>query len=863
MLEPDFDAIPQFLRNLPYWSAWPAIPRENGKIGKPPVGTPWKMYKKNIPTEWMTYNETQEFFIKNQNKNFSYTDKDGKHEGKISGVGILINQSLSLVAIDLDDIFDPDGNYKEWVKPIIQELLKITYCEYSPSGKGIHAFIQGKKSIKNCRKGNIEIYDYTFLTITGHKLSACPDTIASGPDAQTIIDKLITFITDSQENISTRRENQKEPTQDIKDMTDQELLNKARNANDGYYFRKLFDDGDTSKHNGDHSASDMALCLKLAYWTVKDAERMDRLFRQSALMRNDKWDRNCTQGMTYGQVTISRAIQDCKSVYDPESYKRGKNNKKSITFTEKSIKALPQKLGQDTNKISIEYTPGQMPRMRRNLEQALKNTIYQLGESLARVINVPRKDPSENETVYITRIDPLSVDAALGEADEVSTWYKVKVDKKTGDVIETPINAPIDVVKQLLSWKRWKLPLISGVVNCPVMRANGSIIDKPGYDKDTGLYAYFNPADFPKVNNKPTDIEIQKAYELIKSVLAEFPFKIDNEDIEDLPKKHISRAVAISMLLTPLIQACLDNIPLFAITSPIPGTGKSYLADLVSIVLCGARADFMNFIPDATEFEKAIFAKLLEGTQCCLIDNIDRPFNSAKLNSILSQQRMSGRVLGLSKNASVSTKCLFMATGNNLEVMGDLTRRTLLCILDANTERPAERNFKNANLHQWVLKNRGQLIHAGLTILRGHFVAGFPGAKGLTPFNTFNQWSEWIRGAVIWLGEDDPCTSQDTIREGDSERQQFFDVVSAWHEAYKDSSKKWRTAKEILEPPVATALKAALEDAVPYGRELNTRALAKWLKKHNRRIIDKKQLLGRMNTDTKIMEWQVKEVQAE
>lgn len=330
MLKPNFDAIPKFLRDLPYWSAWPAIPRENGKIGKPPVGTPWKMYKKNIPTEWMTYNETQEFFIKNQNKNFSYTDKDGKHEGKISGVGILINQSLSLVAIDLDDIFDPDGNYKEWVKPIIQELLKITYCEYSPSGKGIHAFIQGKKSIKDCRKGNIEIYDYTFLTITGHKLSACPDTIASGPDAQTIIDKLITFITDSQKNISTRGKIQKEPAQDIKDMTDSQLINKARQAKNGRTFSALFDSGDISRYPS-ASEADQALCNILAFWTGKDTSRMDQLMRQSKLLQDAerlaKWDKVHSQGATYGEITIAKAIQDCTIIYEPKG-KTSKQEKK-------------------------------------------------------------------------------------------------------------------------------------------------------------------------------------------------------------------------------------------------------------------------------------------------------------------------------------------------------------------------------------------------------------------------------------------------------------------------------------------------------------------------------------------------------
>lgn len=846
MLEVNIAGIPDQLKQHPYWNGCLAVSLENGRISKPPLQPSWKLAKTSDLKTWVNFEAACKFYHARKGQTFN----SPKTTGRLAGIGILLADG-TLTTIDIDHCIKADGTLENWAQEIVKPLAAITYVEYSISGTGLHIYMFASKSGLHCRHKQIEIYDKVrFMVVTGHIYPSAQSTIASGEDVQAILNEIEASI--SGNDTPPLVDKKPQPTKHINyDLSDSELLQKARYAQDGRVFSSLFDTGDITKYPS-ASEADQALANKLAFWTAKDADRIERLMRQSALKR-DKWDKH----PTYLKDTITKAIDGTDKVYAPTARAQ---RKATISTREREIKALPQKPGQDTNKICIEYAPGQMPRMKRELEQAFKNTIYQLGESLARVINVPRKDPSENEIIYITRIDPLSVDAALGEADEVSTWYKVKEDKKTGDIIETPINAPIDVVKQLLSWKKWKLPLISGVVNCPVMRANGSIIDNPGYDKATGLYAYFNPADFPKVNNNPTDREIQKSYELIKSVLAEFPFKIkvEDEDNHELPEKHISRAVAISMLLTPLIQACLNNIPLFAITSPIPGTGKSYLADLVSIILCGARADFMNFIPDETEFEKAIFAKLLEGTQCCLIDNIDRPLNSPKLNSILTQERMSGRVLGLSKNASVSTKCLFMATGNNLEVMGDLTRRTLLCILDANTERPAERNFKNANLHQWALKNRGQLVHAGLTILRGHFVAGFPGAKGLTPFNSFNQWSEWIRGAVIWLGEDDPCNSQDTIREGDSERQQFLDVVNAWHEAYKNSSKIWRTAKDILEPPVDPALKAALEDAVPYGRELNTRALAKWLKKNNHRIIDKKQLLGRIDTGTKIMEWRVK-----
>ena len=60
--------------------------------------------------------------------------------------------------------------------------------------------------------------------------------------------------------------------------------------------------GDTSRFGGDHSRADQALCCHLAFWTNYDAERIDRLFRQSALMR-PKWD-----SASYRRATLSKAL---------------------------------------------------------------------------------------------------------------------------------------------------------------------------------------------------------------------------------------------------------------------------------------------------------------------------------------------------------------------------------------------------------------------------------------------------------------------------------------------------------------------------------------------------------------------------
>ena len=87
------------------------------------------------------------------------------------------------------------------------------------------------------------------------------------------------------------------------DLSDEELIGRARNARYGDRFQRLWA-GDASDYGNDHSRADLALCHALAFWSGGDTERIDRLFRHSGLMR-DKWDRR-TGDRTCGRGPSSR-----------------------------------------------------------------------------------------------------------------------------------------------------------------------------------------------------------------------------------------------------------------------------------------------------------------------------------------------------------------------------------------------------------------------------------------------------------------------------------------------------------------------------------------------------------------------------
>ena len=93
-------------------------------------------------------------------------------------------------------------------------------------------------------------------------------------------------------------------------------MEKVQASDNSEDFMALFN-GQWEGRFGSQSEADMSLCCSLAFWSGKNPEQMDRLFRQSKLYR-DKWDVvHDAAGLTYGQKTIQAAIDCTEDTYSP------------------------------------------------------------------------------------------------------------------------------------------------------------------------------------------------------------------------------------------------------------------------------------------------------------------------------------------------------------------------------------------------------------------------------------------------------------------------------------------------------------------------------------------------------------------
>lgn len=223
----------------------------------------------------------------------------------VTGVGFVFDGS-GIVGVDFDHCIE-NGKLAPWVAEWVRRFD--SYTEYSPSETGIHILCKGSLSGKKAlKRPEVEIYDRArYFTVTGKPY----DDAKPLRDAQDALDALY-------KQFSVNPKPVPPVACTAPAMADSDLIEKMLNAQNGAAFAALWA-GDITGY-GSQSEADLALCNMLAFWTGRNTEQMDRLFRQSGLMR-EKWDRR-QSGSTYGALTVGKAARECQMAYDPDGYRK-------------------------------------------------------------------------------------------------------------------------------------------------------------------------------------------------------------------------------------------------------------------------------------------------------------------------------------------------------------------------------------------------------------------------------------------------------------------------------------------------------------------------------------------------------------
>ena len=227
-----------------------------------------------------------------------------------TGIGFVFTEECGIVGVDIDHCRNDDGSFTDVAKAILEKAQ--SYTEVSPSGSGLHILLRGVmpgKGNKNSTSG-VEMYAAArYFTMTGNRLEGTPEAIMDGKD-------ILPWIHENYIAKKTSKKAKAKKALRTVSLTDEQVLEKARAAQNGDDFSALWD-GSWEGKFGSQSEADLSLCCSLAFWTGKNKEQMDRLFRQSKLFR-EKWDKvHHANGATYGEETLEQAIARTENVYTP------------------------------------------------------------------------------------------------------------------------------------------------------------------------------------------------------------------------------------------------------------------------------------------------------------------------------------------------------------------------------------------------------------------------------------------------------------------------------------------------------------------------------------------------------------------
>ncbi len=365
----------------------------------------------------------------------------------------------------------------------------------------------------------------------------------------------------------------------------------------------------------------------------------------------------------------------------------------------------------------------------------------------------------------------------LSILDSAATWLKW-VETKKEEVMSRP---PDWVAGQILARLEWPFRYLEAITETPTLRPDGSVVDVPGWDEKTGLLYLPTPGmNWPGVPDRPTERDLSEAITTLRDPVQDFPFVADSD-----------RAAYVAAVLSLIARHMIDGpVPMFPVRAPTPGTGKTMLVDVVSLIATGREAPAMTMTFETEELRKRITSLAVGGAPLVLLDNLSGSIGADGLAAALTKTEWEDRVLGSTQMVRVPLRTVWFATGNNLGFRRTLGRRVVPIDLDARIEQPEDRTgFKHRDLLAYVRVQRPRLVAAALTILRAFHLAGRP-THGKSRMGSFEAWDDLVRSAVVWCGLDDPAGTEGEEGRGrirsqaDDDVEQLAALLGALHRVF-------------------------------------------------------------------------------
>ena len=404
----------------------------------------------------------------------------------------------------------------------------------------------------------------------------------------------------------------------------------------------------------------------------------------------------------------------------------------------------------------------------------------------------------------------------------------IATNPETGDPSIVPVNGPTltKVLSQCAAWERYSEKLggfvacdpparhigilndsqtythllhLSGVARQPYFReSDGELVTEAGYDNKSQRFGVFDARKF--VTATPTENAAHVSLDLLESLLVEFSFEAP-----------IDKAAALAAIFTAVTRPSFAYAPAFHVKASTIGSGKSYLCDLISTFAKPGLTQKVSYPPTSEEATKAILSLLLPSPAVIEFDDMTTDWiPHGIINRLLTAESITDRILGVSKTATVSTRTLFLASGNNVGPVRDLLRRVLTININHRCATPSTKSYSGTPVDD-VRKDRGRYVAAVLTIIIAWKTAGSPRAEVENIVTYGGAWTDYCRHPLIWLGLADPATALLEQVKHDPDADALLALMAEWHRVF---GSKPTTVRKVIAATFGFGAEEALYDAI-------------------------------------------------
>jgi len=430
--------------------------------------------------------------------------------------------------------------------------------------------------------------------------------------------------------------------------------------------------------------------------------------------------------------------------------------------------------------------------------------VYAFGEALARVDD--------------GRMQMLSPDGLKHELNRCAVWLAEDNGKWKRS------SAPAAVVSDMLTARRRDVtvPTLKRVSIVPTFTKDGRLLSEPGFDEASGIFLDLKvDVDVPE---RPTRQQVRAALRQLWFPISQFPF------VEKSDKVH-----ALAMILEPYMRDMFGPTPFHFINKPEAGTGASLFIETALYPTLGHWPEAQTPPKGDEEMKKTLTACFKDGVRCIYFDNAN-VLKSGELASALTAEIYAARILGVSELLRVPVQVQWVGSGNNTELTTELYRRVNDIRMDAQMERPEDRNiaqFRIKDLKEWVIEHQAQQVQAALTIIQYWVNLGMP--KGQGSKASYEAWAAKLSGLFDAINVRGFLTTPKDRRPEDPEAETMQELILAMFNAQRGKIQPSNSVEVWKKPVQAKDMVDLIRSqniAFDFGFKEEARAVSTLLKRY-------------------------------